>query len=236
MLTEKLLKVAAVGGEWVLWALIGLSVLSIGIVAERAWYFWRFRCDMNELMPKLMAKLRMGDHQGALSVLEHDRSEEAIIVRRCIEWHHAGRDAIMNVLAATIRERRPSLEKGLVFLGTVGNNAPFIGLFGTVLGVVEAFVQLGHAQAGGMEQVMSSIGEALIATAVGILVAIPAVVAFNILSKKAIQVEENAETMVNLILAAREELKRRTGDESIDLADVSHVGRRPSMPIPPVGR
>jgi biopolymer transport protein ExbB/biopolymer transport protein TolQ len=221
MITEKLLQLATVGGEWVLWALIAISVLSVGIVVERVWWFWRHRCNVDELMPDLMAKLRMSDHRGAVAALQSDRSEEALIVRRCLEWQHAGREAIMNVLAATLRERRPGLEKGLVFLGTVGNNAPFVGLFGTVLGVVEAFVQLGKAQAGGMDHVMSAIGEALVATAVGILVAIPAVVAYNILSKKAIQVEENAETMVNLILAVREELKRKNGElDSTDLSEV----------------
>jgi biopolymer transport protein ExbB/biopolymer transport protein TolQ len=213
MLTRKLLELAAVGGEWVLWVLIGISVVSMGIVVERAWWFWRHRCDVDTLLPALMAKLRMGDHHGAVTLLANDRSEEALIARRCVEWHHAGREAIMNVLAATLRERRPGLEAGLVFLGTVGNNAPFVGLFGTVLGVVEAFVQLGKVQAGGMDQVMSAIGEALIATAVGILVAIPAVVAYNILTRKAIQVEENAETIVNLILAVREEVERKPAEE-----------------------
>jgi biopolymer transport protein ExbB/TolQ len=202
MLTQKLLQIATVGGEWVLWGLVAISVFSIGTVVERAWWFYRHRCDVDVLMPKLLAKLRMGDREGALQVIGEDRSEEALIVRRCLEWQHAGREAMQYVLAATIRERRRELEKGLTSLGTIGNNAPFIGLFGTVLGVVEAFVQLGKLQAESMDAVMSSIGEALIATAVGILVAIPAVVAYNVFSGKVTRVEENAETMVHLVLAA----------------------------------
>jgi biopolymer transport protein ExbB/TolQ len=210
MLTQKLLQLATVGAEWVLWLLILISVISLGTVVERLWWFYRHRCDVDLLMPKLMAKLRMGDQAGAIKVVSDDRSEEALIVRRCLEWQHAGREAIENVLAATLRERRPTLEKGLTMLGTVGNNAPFIGLFGTVLGVVEAFVQLGKAQAESMDAVMSAIGEALIATAVGILVAIPAVVAYNILSAKVTRVEENAETIVHLILAASHEAESKS--------------------------
>lgn len=211
MLTQKLLQLATVGSEWVLWALIAVSVVSIGTVAERLWWFWRHKCDVETLMPKLMALLRDGDIDGAAKIVREDRSEEALIVARCLEWRHAGTEAIENVLAATIRERRPGLEKGLTLLGTVGNNAPFVGLFGTVLGVVEAFIQLGKAQADSMDQVMSAIGEALIATAVGILVAIPAVVAYNILTGKVTRVEENAETMVHLIVASLHERQKKTG-------------------------
>src|SRR5437667_2979583 len=95
-----------------------------------------------------------------------------------------------------MRDRRGAVEAGLLFLGTLGNNAPFIGLFGTVLGIVHSFRELGAAQpgaggTGNMDNVMNGIAEALISTAIGILVAIPAVVAYNIFSKKAARIEEN---------------------------------------------
>ncbi len=80
--------------------------------------------------------------------------------------------------------RRKKFEAGLLFLGTLGNNAPFIGLFGTVLGIVTAFRELGANSMGAMGNVMSGIAEALIATAVGILVALPAVVFYNVFQKK----------------------------------------------------
>jgi biopolymer transport protein ExbB len=69
----------------------------------------------------------------------------------------------------------------LAFLGTLGNNAPFIGLFGTVLGVIRAFADLAtHPSSGGAGTVMAGISDALIATAVGLFVALPAVVMFNL--------------------------------------------------------
>jgi biopolymer transport protein ExbB/biopolymer transport protein TolQ len=200
-LTKKLLQMAAVGSEWVLYGLIALSVLSIAIVVQRSIWFWRHRCNMKELVPKLLGKLEAGGFDEALTLLKAHPATEASITARCLEWRDKGKDAMSNVLEATVRERRPDLERGTLFLGTVGNNAPFIGLFGTVLGVVQAFMKLGQNAGGSMDAVMSSIGEALIATAVGILVAIPAVIAFNVLSRKATQVEENAELMVNLLLA-----------------------------------
>jgi biopolymer transport protein ExbB len=72
------------------------------------------------------------------------------------------------------------MEKNLGVLGTLGNNAPFIGLFGTVLGIIRAFADLARNQSGGATVVMTGISEALVATAVGLMVAIPAVVAYNV--------------------------------------------------------
>ena len=92
-----------------------------------------------------------------------------------------------------------------LFLGTLGNNAPFIGLLGTVLGIVTAFRELGNTQAGassGMGNVMGGIAEALVATAIGILVALPAVIAYNVFQKKAVDVEDNAGALGNIVLAS----------------------------------
>lgn len=212
MLTEKLLEVAAIGGEWVLYALILLSVISVAITVDRLIYFARNTARMDVLIPALMGKLTKGDVDGAMQVLEKDDSEEARMTLRVLEWHEDGRDALRRILDALILERRPVLEKGTVFLGTVGNNAPFVGLFGTVLGVVEAFEQLGKntsaGAAGSMDGVMSAIGEALIATAVGIMVAIPAVVAFNMISRRAQRVEENVERLCNVVIASIERAQR----------------------------
>ncbi|MBA3393170.1 MAG: MotA/TolQ/ExbB proton channel family protein [Deltaproteobacteria bacterium] len=205
MLTERLLEVAKVGGEWVLYGLILISILSIAVTAERLYFFLRHSAKMEVLVPALMFKVTKGDLEGAEQVLKKDNSEEARMVLRVLEWRLDGRDALRRILDAVVLERRPILEKGTIFLGTVGNNAPFIGLFGTVLGVVEAFEQLGKGTsaegAGSMDGVMSAISEALIATAVGILVAIPAVVAYNMLARRAQRVEENVERLCNILIA-----------------------------------
>jgi biopolymer transport protein ExbB len=101
------------------------------------------------------------------------------------------------------------LERRLAFLGTLGNNAPFIGLFGTVIGVVQAFEELGKqgmntAQAAGVaapQAVMASIAEALVATAVGLAVAIPAVAAFNFYQRHTRSVLGNTDALSNVLLA-----------------------------------
>ena len=95
------------------------------------------------------------------------------------------------------------LERWLAYFGTLGNNAPFIGLFGTVIGVIAAFEALGqHGAAQVASQlVMASIAEALVATAVGILVALPAVVAFNYFQRRVASLLTGTEVLSNLVLA-----------------------------------
>ena len=118
-----------------------------------------------------------------------------------------------------MRARRKKFEGGLLFLGTLGNNAPFIGLFGTVLGIVTAFRELGSAQMGAMGNVMGGIAEALISTAVGILVALPAVVFYNVFQKKGADVEEQAGALGNVVLASMKAVVKN------DKSDGSNVAR-----------
>lgn len=202
MLTQRLLEIATGGAEWVLWFLFALSVISIGIMVDRWRWFRNRRCDVENLSATLVDRIREGDTDGLSASLEASQSEEARIVERCVPWLDAGPEAVNEVLSSTVVHRRKTFESGTVFLGTLGNNAPFIGLFGTVLGVIDAFHELGNNTMGSMGGVMTGIGEALIATAVGILVALPAVVAYNVFTKKAEAVAENAEALINMMVAA----------------------------------
>jgi biopolymer transport protein ExbB/biopolymer transport protein TolQ len=116
-----------------------------------------------------------------------------------------GPESLAEALDAEMGRKRRELEAGMTFLGTLGNNAPFIGLFGTVLGVIQAFAQLGSSGGGqdkaAMGNVMAAIAEALIATGVGLVVAIPAVVAFNMAQKKIGEIEGNVASIGKHLLA-----------------------------------
>jgi biopolymer transport protein ExbB len=96
---------------------------------------------------------------------------------------------------------KQKLDHGLVILGTLGSNAPFIGLFGTVIGIIQAFSDLASNPAGGPSVVMAGISEALIATAVGLIVAIPAVIAFNGFQRVVRRKLSNAEALKGLVIA-----------------------------------
>ncbi|WP_342378602.1 MotA/TolQ/ExbB proton channel family protein [Myxococcus stipitatus] len=183
-LSSKLLGVTLTSAEWVLWILVCLSVLSIGIMLERAVYFARNRLPDSEA---LAVRLARGELEAVRAAIQGRRGMEAAIIREGLASSAQGADSVEQVIASTMARERPQYERFLSFLGTLGNNAPFIGLFGTVLGIIKAFHDLGSMNAKGaaiQQTVMAGISEALVATAVGLAVAIPAVVAFNIFNRQ----------------------------------------------------
>lgn len=226
MLAEKLLGVATIGGTVVLYLLMALSVLSVGVILERWLWFRARRIDGIKVGRAVLDKLRSGDRAGALALLKGLRGIEGQVVAEALAWYDDGPEAVAQVLDTAFKERRSQCEQGLNFLGTLGNNAPFIGLFGTVLGVVTAFRELGATTAGmsnGMGNVMSGIAEALVATAIGILVALPAVIYFNIFTRNVNQIEDNVGSIGGLILALMKSTRGRapvTGEAN----DVPHDG------------
>ena len=206
MLGENLQEIAKVGATGVLYLLIALSVISVGVVAERWWYYSRNKTDIKTLAAAMGRALRNGDRDGAVALLKKTRAVEAAAIAEALEYYDDGSEAFAQMQEKAMHDRRGPIEAGLLFLGTLGNNAPFIGLFGTVLGIVHSFRELGAASpgaggTGNMDNVMNGIAEALISTAVGILVAIPAVVAYNVFSKKAGQIEANAAALQNVVVA-----------------------------------
>jgi biopolymer transport protein ExbB/TolQ len=203
MLIERLTKLALLGSSWVLYLLLVLSVISIATMAERWIYFARRSGDFESLRTKLVARLEEANLEGVDKILASDRSLHARIAREALTWLHGGTDAMADAVDAELSRIRTELEKGTNLLGTLGNNAPFVGLFGTVLGVIIAFHSLGQSggNANAMGGVMGGIAEALVATGVGLFVALPAVVAYNLIQKRIGQVEADAAALVKLISA-----------------------------------
>ncbi len=200
------------GATWVLWLLAMLSLISLVVMAER-WLLLRSRGgDLRNLAERLAEHLQVDDHEGALAILDSSPAVAAAISAAGLRLASRGAGAAEHAMrSATALERR-TLERGLVFLGTLGNNAPFIGLFGTVIGVIQAFEELGHATPGhgagvgaasqvASQAVMSSIAEALVATAVGIFVALPAVAGHNALRRRISGLLSGSEVLSNLVLA-----------------------------------
>ncbi|MDB4979772.1 MAG: MotA/TolQ/ExbB proton channel family protein [Myxococcales bacterium] len=202
VLMQRLVFVAQLASSAVLYVLLALSVISIGVIIERWWYFRRRRDDIDALSDGLRRVLGKGELDNARKLLAASPSVEAQIITEALDWWAEGYDSVEQILVKAVRARRKKFEAGLLFLGTLGNNAPFIGLFGTVLGIVTAFRELGTAQMGAMGNVMGGIAEALISTAVGILVALPAVVFYNVFQKKGADVEEQAGALGNVVLAS----------------------------------
>ncbi|MBN1770493.1 MAG: MotA/TolQ/ExbB proton channel family protein [Deltaproteobacteria bacterium] len=184
-LTEALNRFTELGAEWVLWLLLFLSVISITIMVERAIALYKRRGDaasLAKLVDVHLAEARIDELGAALKEL---RSVEAVVLRAGLARYHDGPAAAEEAMQAAQVAQRQELDRYLAFLGTVGSNAPFIGLAGTVIGIMQAFRNLGgNLQAGASSSVMSAIAEALVATLIGLLVAVPAVVAFNYFQRR----------------------------------------------------
>ena len=211
---ERLIEITAVGTEWVLWLLLVLSLLSVGTIIERAIFFRRRRLRMVPFSRELEDKLRTEDLGAVRTLLKNTHGFESVALLRTLEWFDDGAEAMGEVLEAAIREQRLELDQGSAFLGTVGNNAPFVGLLGTVLGVVDAFQELGNTSGAAIGAVMGGISQALIATALGIAVALPAVVAYNLFTKRANDIEDNARALMNLVLAYSKSVRTASGNAS----------------------
>jgi biopolymer transport protein ExbB len=201
-LTERILGFTLLGSEWVLWLLIILSVLSVAVMVERGFYLSSRKLDFDALARELGQFLREGDLGGARRALAGVRGPESRVAASGLEQFGRGTEAIAEAMASTKSRVRLDMERNLGVLGTLGNNAPFIGLFGTVLGIIRAFADLSRSQAGGAGVVMAGISEALVATAVGLMVAIPAVVAFNYFQGKVRRALGRVDAMAHLILSA----------------------------------
>jgi biopolymer transport protein ExbB len=200
------------GASWVLWLLAGLSIISLAMAIER-WLFYRsLSGNLQGMAEVLDRRLSAGDFQGAIDDLARTRSVAASVAVAGLRLADLGPGAAEKAMQSALALERQRLEKRLAFLGTLGNNAPFVGLFGTVIGVILAFEELGHGAPGhggaaaaagqaASQALMSAIAEALVATAIGIFVALPAVAAFNYFQRRVASLLGSTDVLSNLVLA-----------------------------------
>jgi len=201
-ITKSMLNLALGGGTWVLWLLVVLSIMSVGIMVERGMAFYRRRFGAEEFIQEVAPLFRTADWRGAMGKCEASEAFEPQILLAGLRLAEGGTEAAAEAMEAERIRVNLQLEKGLSFLGTLGANAPFIGLFGTVLGIIHAFKDLALTEGGGGPAVMAGIAEALVATAVGLLVAIPAVVMYNFYHRRLHVVQERSQRLGRLLLAS----------------------------------
>ena len=203
LLIEKLFLVAQSGIAPILWLLIILSIISVAIIFERALSLRAVLKSSEDF--RLQLEDALG--RGQLNQLEKIESKSDSLEKKALdlslrhlkEGKDHGFDEIFKFYAM---QEKPKLERGLNFLATIGSNAPFIGLLGTVLGIMKAFRDLGATESiSNPSLVMNGIAEALVATAVGLFVAIPAVIAFNTFSKKVKTILNNLDSVRQVCIA-----------------------------------
>jgi biopolymer transport protein ExbB/TolQ len=206
MLTKRFLELNLLGAEWVNWVLVIASFIGLAITIDRLLLYWRTRERFAALQSGLQGALRGQDLAAARSLVAGDS-----LIRNVLR---AGLDAVgrgehdpksvEEEMLAALAAERTRYDARVAWLTTIANIAPLVGLLGTIIGIVGAFYGLGQAgttQSAGNPQVMSSIAEALASTAFGIFVAVPGVVAYNLLkAHMGVRLRE-AESLMREILA-----------------------------------
>ncbi len=161
--------------------LLLLSFVNVGVIVDRLLYFHRHFVDGDELATVLDQFLRAGDLKQAYGVVQTGESIEHVVVASGLMAFTRGAHACEGAMAAARARTKKEVDARIPILASIASNAPFIGLLGTVLGIIKAAHDLTGSSTGGdnANAVMAGVFEALIATAFGLCVAIPAVVSFN---------------------------------------------------------
>ena len=203
MLSEQFVAFAQLGAEWVLWLLIALSVLSVGIMIDRALWFRSRDVDTERFTRELRGAFERDEIQRLEEKYKDDPAVPVRVAMRGLSERAGGPEAVAEAMHAEKVRWRNAGDRHLIVLGTLGNNVPFVGLFGTVLGVINAFENLRQKTAEAEDRTLDLIAEALAATAFGLLVAIPAVIAFNYFTRRMrvliASADESAHTVMSQI-------------------------------------
>lgn len=202
-MTEQLFSIAHYADQAVLWILIGLSVVSLGIILERLFFLNSIHKDSKEVLEKIELALKENRLSEIKELAKNTNSVMGKAATYALihieESGEKGLEEIFNTFSITLR---PKMEKFLSFLGTIGSNAPYIGLLGTVLGIMKAFHDITHATSdAGQKVVMAGISLALVATASGLAVAIPSVMFYNYFNKKVQSIFDALNAVRELCLA-----------------------------------
>jgi len=198
---EALVDLAGTGATWIMYLLVALSAIQLALIIERGVVFYRTRAP-RELREQVRDALGKGSMKAVGLAVANGRSLEAKVIAAGAGNADRGVDATDELMHSALLDERLQLERGLSFMGTLGNNAPFLGLFGTVLGIIHAMADMSTSAGGQASRaVMGGISEALISTAIGLMVALPAVAAFNVFQRKVKTRAASAESLGGELMA-----------------------------------
>ncbi|MFN7929085.1 MAG: MotA/TolQ/ExbB proton channel family protein [Blastocatellia bacterium] len=178
---------------WIAWCvviiLLIMSIFSIAVAVERYLTFNAARTQSREFAPKVAQALKNARIDEAISISDkYKKSHLAMVVNAGLQEFQSGDDADVDASKRALQRAEAikvaEFRRGLSGLATIGSTAPFVGLFGTVIGIITAFQEMRNAESAGIAAIAGGISEALFTTAFGLLVAVPAVWFFNYFTNK----------------------------------------------------
>ncbi len=195
-------------GGFTMYVLVFCSILSFAVIIERSiYYFRRSRIPRQVLIDKIRKDYSANHVQNAVNICEHIDTPGAKVALAGLRMHGHEERMIANAMEREVRVEAVKLERFTSILATIGGTGVYVGLFGTVLGIMRAFSDIGKAGSGGMDVITTGIAEALVCTATGLIVAIPAVVSYNYFMRMVdnfvVDMELIASELIDLIFAKK---------------------------------
>jgi biopolymer transport protein ExbB len=185
-------------GGFILWVIVLLSLIGTAIIIERLLYFKKTRVDEDKLFNRIKVAVEKKHFDEALFICESTVSPFTSLMKTGIEHRNYPKHIQKEVLQEAANQEIPKLERFLSFLGTIAHISPLLGLLGTVTGNIKSFGVLGSFGAVSDPSILAKgISEALITTAAGIIVSIPAVIFYNFLVDKVGKILIKMESQVN---------------------------------------
>jgi biopolymer transport protein ExbB len=193
-MNDRIFSIAHYVDQGVLYLLLMLCFFTLFMIAERYWYLKKKVKTSQKIQKEIHEQLKVQNYK-VLEKISQEPSLEGQAIKLSLEhfktFHSSGVEEIFKTLT---QMEKPKLERYLGFLATVGSNGPYIGLFGTVLGIMKSFHEMGGQADGASGNIMAGISSALVATAAGLMVAIPAVLAYNFFSRQVKGILSNLDT------------------------------------------
>ncbi len=192
----------------ILWVLVGLSVLTLGVALERVYYYWRRQGRPDQALDQALRRIRSGDLREAARILSSCAHPMGAVSAQIVEGEYVDGEKAEEQLQIALSEQRLLLERNLGFLGTMAAVAPLVGLLGTVWGIMRAFHDMSTTGSAAPSIVAAGVAEALLTTAVGLIIAVPALMLYNNLARRMnvmLTVAENDARSVRAALAGAPE-------------------------------
>ena len=203
-----IIRVAAT--NFAMWVLFITSVVGLTFALERWWYYYKRRMDIPSFMHYLKTRLSRSQFQEAYRLCQaKEECPVPGVLKEGFINPKLPKEELNDLMTSAITKERVKLENHLGILGTISNIAPLIGLFGTVTGIIRAFHDIAVTGSGGSSVVAMGVAEALVTTATGILIAVPATIIYNYFVRQVEVITTYMETSRDDFLVMLEEYRRR---------------------------
>lgn len=182
--------------------LLGCSVVALTFIFERWLYLKHTAVDGDRFFMQIKDAIKEDGIEAAISLCNNSFSPLAAVIKSGLEEANKDPKAAAEMMDAVAIEQKAKLEKNLNVLGTLGNISPLIGLFGTIVGIIRAFHALSVSASAGPSVISAGIAEALVTTAGGLVVAVPAVIFYNYFLRRTSNIMTEVESITKKLLVA----------------------------------